>query len=168
MLATNLGGNPESKWSAVEITFDQIDAPYNGMHPGYFPIVVSPLIKNSRVFQVLIDRRSSLNFINVTIFEALRVPCGAITPSHYPFYEIGPGMIALPVGLITLSVTFGDPDNFQTELMAFEVVDFKIAYNDILKRPAPAMFMCIPHYVYQLLKMPRPQGVIMIRGDLES
>ena len=74
----------------------------------------------------------------------------------------------MPLGHLTLPVTFGTRENFQTENISFEVADFDMAYHAILGRPALAKFMAIPHYTYMLLKMPGPHGVITQRGDVKQ
>jgi hypothetical protein len=51
--------------------------------------------------------------------------------------------------------------------MQFEVTDFETAYNAFLRRPALTKFMVIPHYAYLVLKIPGPNGVISIRGDVK-
>jgi hypothetical protein len=51
--------------------------------------------------------------------------------------------------------------------MQFEVVDFKMAYNALPGRPALTKFMAIRYYAYLVLKMPGPNGVICIRGDVK-
>jgi hypothetical protein len=51
--------------------------------------------------------------------------------------------------------------------MQFEVADFKMAYNAFLGRPVLTKFMVIPHYAYVVLKMPGPNGVISIKGDVK-
>ena len=89
-----------------------------------------------------------------------------LTPSKAPFYDIVPGNSSTPIGLITLPVTFGTKQNFRTEYIKFEVVDFESSYHAILGRPALAKFMAVPHYVYLLLKMPDNTGVLSLRGDL--
>jgi hypothetical protein len=53
------------------------------------------------------------------------------------------------------------------ESILFEVTDFETVYNDFLEWPALSKFMVIPHYVYLVLKMPGPCGVISIRGDIK-
>ena len=73
----------------------------------------------------------------------------------------------MPLGQITLPVTFGTPLNYRTEFIKFEVVDFDSSYHTILGRPALAKFMAIPHYPYLLLKMPGPNGVLSLRSDLK-
>jgi hypothetical protein len=49
--------------------------------------------------------------------------------------------------------------------MEFEVTDWPSQYHAILGRPAYAWFMAVPHYTYLLLKMPGPNGVIMVTGS---
>jgi hypothetical protein len=45
------------------------------------------------------------------------------------------------------------------------VANFETVYNAFLGWPTLTKFMAIPHYAYLMLKMPRPRGVISIRGD---
>jgi hypothetical protein len=88
-------------------------------------------------------------------------------PIGIPFYGIVPSKAAIPLGQITLPVTFVTQVNYRTEFIQFEVVDFEISYHAILRRPALAKFMAIPHYPYLLLKMPGPHGVLSLRGNLK-
>ena len=89
-----------------------------------------------------------------------------LTPSKAPFYSIVPRNSSTPIGSVTLPVTFGTEQNFQTEYIKFEVADFESSYHAILGRPALAKFMAVLHYVYLLLKMPGNTGVLSLRGDL--
>jgi hypothetical protein len=73
----------------------------------------------------------------------------------------------MPLGQITLLVTFGTQANYRTESIQFEVTDFETSYQAILGRPALAKFMTIPHYPYLLLKMPGPHGILSLRGNLK-
>ncbi|XP_066354724.1 uncharacterized protein [Miscanthus floridulus] len=73
----------------------------------------------------------------------------------------------MPLGQITLLVTFGTPVNYHTKFIKFEVADFESSYHAILGRPALAKFMAIPHYPNLLLKMLGPNGVLSLRGDLK-
>ena len=90
-----------------------------------------------------------------------------ITPTSTPFYGIVLGKVAMPLGQITLPVTFGTPSNYCTEFIKFEVADFDSSYHAILGCPALAKFMAILHYTYLLLKMPGPNGVISLQSDLK-
>ena len=90
-----------------------------------------------------------------------------ITPTSTPFYGLVLGKAAMPLGQITLSVTFGTPSDYRIEFIKFEVTDFDSSYHAILGRPALAKFMAIPHYPYLLLKMPGPNGVLSLQSDLK-
>ena len=61
---------------------------------------------------------------------------------------------AMPLGQITLPVTFRTPSNYHTEFIKFEVTDFDSSYHAILGRPAIAKFMAIPHYPYRQCPFP--------------
>ena len=56
--------------------------------------------------------------------------------------------------------------NYRIEHINFYVADFNTAYHAILGRPALAKFMAVPHYVYLVLKMPSPAGVLALRANL--
>jgi hypothetical protein len=60
----------------------------------------------------------------------------------------------------------GTRENYRTEYIKFEVVDFETSYHAILGIPAIAKFMAVPHYTYLVLKMPCPAGVLSLQGDL--
>jgi hypothetical protein len=90
-----------------------------------------------------------------------------ITPTSVHFYGIVLDKAAMPLGQITLPVMFGTPTNYRTEFIKFKVADFETSYHAILGRPALAKFMAIPHYPYLYLKMPGPNGVLSLRGDLK-
>jgi hypothetical protein len=120
------------------------------------------------ITKVLIDGGVGLNII---FFDTLRKMglefTRMVTPISVPFYEIVPSKAAMPLGQITLSVTFVTPTNYRTEFIKFEVAHFESSYHAILGRLALAQFMEILHYPYLLLKMPGPNGVLSLRADLK-
>ena len=71
----------------------------------------------------------------------------------------------MPLGTITLSITFGDQVHYRKETLFFEVIDFESPYHAILRRPYYAKFRAIPTYTYIKLKMPGPHGVITVAGS---
>ena len=79
-----------------------------------------------------------------------------------------PGADSTLVGKVTLPVTFGTRDNYRTESIIFEVALFETSYHTILGRPALAKFMAIPNHTYLLLKMPAPNRVLSIHGDIQT
>jgi hypothetical protein len=68
----------------------------------------------------------------------------------------------LPLGRIDLPVCFGTPSNFRKEALTFEVVGFRGTYHAVLGGPCYAKFMAIPNYTYLKLKMPGPNGIIIV------
>jgi hypothetical protein len=89
-----------------------------------------------------------------------------LTECDEPFFGIVPGKVAYPMGRVSLPVTFGTEENFHTEYLSFEVADFKSSYHAILGRPMLSRFMAVPYYTYLVLKMPAPNGVLTVYGDL--
>jgi hypothetical protein len=96
----------------------------------------------------------------------MELPRSALCPSRAPFHGIVPRAVVTHVDHITLPLTFGIRENFRTENLQFEVVDFETAYNAFLGRPTLTKFMMIPHYAYLVLMVLGPHGVISIRGDI--
>ena len=73
----------------------------------------------------------------------------------------------MPLGQIDLPITFGDPFNYRTKTLTFEVVGFPKTFHAILGRPCYAKFMAIPNYTYLKLKMPGPHGVITVSTSFQ-
>jgi hypothetical protein len=76
-----------------------------------------------------------------------------------------PGRQAKSLGFITLKVAFGDENNFSEEPITFEVVPFKTTYHMIFGHQAFHSFHGRPCYIYNQLKMPGPDGIIIIYGN---
>jgi hypothetical protein len=72
------------------------------------------------------------------------------------------GKQSVPLGWVTLPVTFGDASNYRTERLMFEVVNFSKPYHIILGRPCYVMFMAIAIYAYLKLKISGPARVITV------
>jgi hypothetical protein len=89
-----------------------------------------------------------------------------MTACDEPFYEVVPGKAAYPIGRVCLPVTFGTEENFRTEYLTFEVADLRSSYHAIFGRPMLAKFMAIPHHTYLIMKMPVPNGILSILGDI--
>ena len=68
----------------------------------------------------------------------------------------------VPLGQINLPITFGDPTNYRTETLTFEVVGFHRTYHAILGHTCYAKFMAVLNYTYLKLKILRLCGVITI------
>jgi hypothetical protein len=157
------------RWSQVPITFSRVDQWTSFFEPGRLPLVLKPVVVGSRLNKVLIDGGSRLNVLFTKTLKKMKLDIThMLTKSTSPFYGIVPGNAAIPLGSVVLPVTFGETrENYCTEYIKFEVADFETSYNAIIGRPAIAKFMAVPHYMYLVLKMPSPTGVLSLQGDLK-
>ena len=126
------------------------------------------MVRNVKLRRTLIDGSSALNILFAKTLDDMQIPRTELKLSNAPFHGVIPGLLATPLGQITLPVTFGTLENFRTENVCFEVADFETAYHAILGRPALAKFIAIPHYTYMMMKMPGPQGVISLWSDIKQ
>jgi hypothetical protein len=156
------------RWSEHPITFTRADQWLNFDHPGEYPLLVDPVIRESRVKKVLVDGGSSINVTFPRTLQGLGVHLKELHESDTPFFGIVPTEGEYPLGHIYMSVTFGTLENYRTEFLRFEVANFDCGYNAIIGRPGLAKFMAIPHYTYIILKMPGPQGIITVRADFQG
>jgi hypothetical protein len=155
--------------SEVPITFSRVDQWTIFFEPGWFPLVLKPVVAGSKLNKVLIDGGSGLNVLFTKTLKKMKLDIThMITKSMSPFYGIIPGNAAIPQASVVLPVTFGEKrDNYHTEYVKFEVTDLETSYHAILSKPAITKFMAIPHYTYLVLKMPSPAGVLSLQGDLK-
>jgi hypothetical protein len=126
------------------------------------------VVRNVKLRRSLIDGGSALNILFAKTLDDMQIPRTELKPSNAPFHGVIPGLSAMPLGQITLPVTFGTRENFRTENVCFDVADFETAYHAILVHPALAKFMAIPHYTYMMMKIPGPRGVISVRSDIKQ
>nr|AAL67581.1 putative gag-pol protein [Oryza sativa Japonica Group] len=120
------------RWSKTAIKFDRSDHPDRVVHPGRYPLVLDPVVRNVKLRRTLIDGGSALNILFAKTLDDMQIPRTELKPSNAPFHGVIPGLSATPLGQITLPVTFGTRENFRTENVCFEVADFETAYHAIL------------------------------------
>jgi hypothetical protein len=155
------------RWSECPITFTRADQWLNFDHPGKYPLLVDPVIQESRVKKVLVDRGSSINVTFPRTLIGLGVALKELHKSDTPFFGIVPTEGEYPLGHIYMPVTFGTPENYRTEFLRFEVASFDYGYNAIIGRPGLAKFVAITHYSYMILKIPGPQGIITLCANFQ-
>jgi hypothetical protein len=156
------------RWSEHPITFTRGDQWLNFDHPGKYPLLVDPMIRESRVKKVLVDGGSNINVTFPRTLQGMGVHLKELHESDTPFFGIMPTEGEYPLGHIYKPVTFRTPENYRTEFLRFEVANFDCGYNAIIGRPGLAKFMAIPHYTYMILKMSGPQGIITVRADFQG
>ncbi|XP_039834478.1 uncharacterized protein LOC120695252 [Panicum virgatum] len=129
--------------------------------------MVNPVIRQICLARVLINGSNTLNIIFAKTLEDMGFDMTKLVPSAQAFYGIILGAGSTPFGKVTLPITFGTRDNYRTESIIYEVASFETSYHTILGRPALTKFMEIPNQMYLLLKMPAPNGVLSIQGDIQ-
>jgi hypothetical protein len=154
-------------WSEDAITFSREGHTNRIPNPGQYPLVVDPVIGNTRFVEVLMDGGNSLNILYAHTLRLLGIGLDQLRPSTTPFHGVAPGKRVQPLGQIDLPVWFGTPDNFRKETLTFKVVGFWGAYHAILGRSCYAKFMAVPNYTYLKMKMPGPKGVITVGSSIE-
>jgi hypothetical protein len=157
--------DPHHKWMEMSINFDASDYPKNMVGAEQLPLLVSSTIVNVKLYKVLIDGGAALNLISLAAFKKPQIPMSKLQPSR-PFSGVGP-IPVIPHGCISLSVTFGMPENSRTESVLFDVAEVSLPFNAILGWLAQYQFMAVAHYGYLVLKIPSPNNVLKIRGDRE-
>ena len=93
-------------------------------------------------------------------FNRLQVPYHQLQPTK-TFLGVTDDSTHL-IGQIRLPVTFGERDNYHTELIDFDTADICLPYNTILGYPALAKFMAATHPAYNRMKMPGSSDVITV------
>jgi hypothetical protein len=157
------------QWSTVPMSFPHADQWTSFSEPGRFPLVLKPVVAGSRLNKVLIDGGSGLSVLFSKTLKKMKLNIThMLTKSTLPFYGVVPGNATIPLGSVVLPITFAEiRENYRTEYIKFEVADFDTSYHAILGRPSTAKFMAVPHYMYLVLKMPSPAGVLSLQGDLK-
>ena len=107
-------------------------------------MLCSPVISNVQVTRTLIDGGAGLNVLSVKTFDNLQVTYYRLQPTK-PFSGVIDGS-TIPIGQVRLPVTFGQRNNYRTELIDFDVAHIRLPYNAILTYPALAKFMAVTHH----------------------
>jgi hypothetical protein len=135
--------------------------------PGRFSLIVDPLIQMTRLTKALMGGGSGHNLMYLNTFKGLGLTLDQLQSSPHPFYGVVPGKKSVPLGRVTLPVTFRDVSNCHAETLAFEVVDFSGPYHIIPGRPCYMKFMAITSYAYLKLKIPRPASIITVEAKTQ-
>jgi hypothetical protein len=118
-------------WSEFPITFSRKDHWVHISDLGTDPLVVNPIVNGAFLPKTLIDGGSSLNIIFTETLRKMEFDFNKMTACNEPFYGVMPGKAAYPIGRVFPSITFGIEENFRTEYLTLEVVDFRSSYHAI-------------------------------------
>jgi len=86
------------KWSESAITFDRRDHPDRIPNPGSYPLVVDPIIADTRLSKVLMDGGSGLNILYTETLALMGISKSRLTNDASPFHGVVPGHRAHPLG----------------------------------------------------------------------
>jgi hypothetical protein len=98
------------RWSEHPITFTRADQWLNFDHPGKYPLLVDPVIRESWVKKVLVVVGSSINVTFPRTLLGLGVALKELHESDTPFVGIVPMEGEYPLRHIYMPVTFGTPE----------------------------------------------------------
>jgi hypothetical protein len=164
-LAQRIESGRRMRWSDVDISFGLEGHPDTELSDRNLPFMIKIPIGWHKVAKTLIDSGASLNLMMRKTFIEMGLNLAKLTPVHDTFHGIIPGQSSSPIGRIDLEVSCGSRGNKRMELLTFEMANFDIRYNCILGRPFLLKFMVIIHTVYATIKMPGPQGIIILKSD---
>ena len=154
-----------SKLPRLDTTITFSDSDMEGcQHPHDDMVVVKDVIANKTMHIVLVDNGSSTNIIFASAFDKMGI--GREKLETINAYLRGfSGERVLPLGLIQLVLTLGDPPCQATTTVRFLIVDAKSAYNILLGRPSLNAVRAIPSAYHMVIKFLTANGVGMVRGD---
>ena len=112
------------RWSKCAITFSSADQLKCAATAGALPMLSSPVINNVQVTKTLIDGVVGFNVLSVKAFDSLHVPCDQLQPTK-PFSGVTDSSTTT-IGQVHLLVTFGQRDNYRTELIDFDVAHIRL------------------------------------------
>jgi hypothetical protein len=119
------------------------------------------------VTKILIDNGSQDKIFILTAFKKMGYDRKQLREPMKLLYGFSRKRIE-PVGVITLSVSFGTPKNPRTEYITFDVVDMLYPYNIIFKRGTLNTFEAALHSCYLCHKISATFGVISVFGSQQD
>jgi hypothetical protein len=151
------------KWSDIPITFSQEDLQLKD-YPHNDAMVISCVIKEFLVHNVLVDTGSAADIIFAKAFRQMQKPEDKIHDATHPLCGFG-GRQIVALGKITMPFTIGYVHNTRTEQVVF---DMEYTYNTIIGRGTLNAFEAILHPAYLCIKIPSEQGPIAVHGSQEA
>ena len=132
------------------ITFSDSDLE-GCQHPHDDPLVIRAVVANKTIHRVLVKNGSSVGIIFASAFDKMGIGREKLEPvgTHLRGFS---GEKVLPLGLIQLVLTLGDPPCQATTTVRFLIVDAPSAYNVLLGRPSLNAIKAIPSAYHMVIK----------------
>jgi hypothetical protein len=150
----------QTKWSHIPITFlDQDINLASFRHTNI--IVITVHIDRWDVTKILILNDSQAKILFLSAFKKMSYDKKQLKEPTKPLYGFNGKRIEL-VGVITLLVSYGTPQNPCIEYITFDMVDMLYPYNAIFGRGLLNTFKTTLHSGYLCLKVPATIRIIFI------
>ena len=154
-----------SKLPQLDTTITFLDADLEGcQHPHDDLLVIRAIVANKTVHRVLVDNGSSADIIFMSAFDKMGIGREKLEPVNAHLRGFS-GEKVLPLGLIQLVLTIGDPPCQATTMKKFLIVEAPSVYNMLLGKPSLNAIRAIPSAYHMVVKFPTENGVGMVRGD---
>jgi hypothetical protein len=127
-------------------------------------LIISTIIYNHRVHQVLIDDDGTVNILFAEVMVQIGIPFSKLTPIKTPLIDIE-GSGVLVKGVLEFPIILGTPPKCVSLRQSFMVIDMALAYNAILGIPFLDQINVIINTRYLTLKLPTQKGVATARED---
>ena len=125
-----------SKLPRLDTTINFSEADLEGcQHPHDDPLVIRVVVANKIVHRVLIDNGSLADIIFASAFEKKGIGREKLEQVNAHLRGFS-GERVLPLGLVQLVLTLGDPPYQATTTMKFRIVEAPSAYNMLLGKPS--------------------------------
>ena len=142
------------------ITFSDSDLE-GCQHPHDDPLVIRVVVANKKIHQVLVDNGSLDNIIFASAFDKMGIEKEKLEPVDTHLRGFSREKV-LPLGLIQLVLTLGDPPCQATTAIRFLIVDAPSAYNVLLGIPSLNAIKAIPSAYHMVIKFPTTNGIGMV------
>ena len=119
---------------------------------------------NKTVHKVLIDNGSSTDIIFESTFDKMGIRREKLEPVNAHLKGFSREKV-LPLGLVQLVLTLGDPPCQAITTIKFLIVEAPSAYNMLLGRPSLNAIRAIPYAYHMVVKFLTEYGVGKARGD---
>ncbi|PON80772.1 hypothetical protein PanWU01x14_003280 [Parasponia andersonii] len=125
-------------------------------------LVVVLKIANGQVFPILVDIGSLVDIL--LAYQNMNIGGAVLRPSKTSLYGFAEECVHHE-GVIGLPITFGEGSAAITQIVDFQVVDQRLAYNTIISRPILNKLSTVVSTYHLILKFPIEEGVEVIEGD---
>jgi hypothetical protein len=130
-------------------------------------MVINCSIAGWDLHKVLVGNGSQADIIFLHTFDRIGISHNLLKPSNNPLYSFG-GKGTFPISKIELPLSFGVAPNARCEQVTFDIVDMVYPYNAIMGRGSINKIEAAIHGLYLCMKIPGPQGVIIVYGNQQT